>query len=104
MSIKEKILSFISIIGAFLAAIFYVLFQQKKNENLQEKNENLQKENEKLQNEIDDAQKVTAEYNQNLAATEEQFHNAVHGDVDAGIQLMHNLSENGKKRNKSAEK
>lgn len=104
MTFKEKILGIISAIGAFFAAVFYVLFQLKKEENLQQKNEALQKENERLNNKIQEVESVTNTYKDNIAKTEDAFSSASHGDVDAGVQLMHQLSENGKKRNGITEK
>lgn len=94
MSIKDKILSGLAVIGSVFAAIFYVLFQQKKDEKqaIEEAYQRTKEETE-AQGHIIDVQKETAQAGiQEQKENEEKIHEALNGhnlnNYDACNELL----------------
>lgn len=113
MKIKEIILGILAAIGSVFAAIFYVLFQQKKDENLKQETE-LQKKEAEIEK-ASDVIKQTNETNERLEnameaaanakrENEEKLNEAVSGNdlahCNAKLDFLRQQAERGANRNK----
>lgn len=107
MKIINKLITIFGAVGALFSAIFYVLFKQKKDENnalkkeveaaKADKNEALQVTKQTI-DAVDASVKVKKEYEEELQII--HSNSDLHA-TDAGINLLHKLSEKGRARNKS---
>lgn len=85
MKMKEIILKIFSGIGLLFSAIFYVLYQQKKEENLEMKNEVLDASNKQQK-------QVMHDYSVNKEKADEELKKATGGNklgnANAGLELL----------------
>lgn len=105
MSLKEKFFAAVGAAGTVFSAIFYVLFQLAKDqkEENQRMKEVMEEELKQQEASAELQQKVNDKYNEGKKADEESLNNAICGttvvNVDAGIDLMHNIAAKGRSRN-----
>lgn len=90
MGIKDKVLTVVTFITSVFAAIFYVLFKQKKVEN------NIQlKENEKLQSDLKQSEKIAENNAEVVQAVQAQQEAKIKQDAE-NEELLHKVhSGNG---------
>lgn len=90
--IKEKLLAAAGVFSTVFAAIFYVLFQQKKDENKNLRMEELKKENEIIKGTVENATGVNKAYGESKRKNDEEFNKASNGNkldnFTAGLDLL----------------
>ncbi|MCQ2052946.1 MAG: hypothetical protein MJZ03_03325 [archaeon] len=93
MSMKSKILAILSGIGAFFSAIFYVLYQQKKDELKLAENENEQLHKDaEIKDTIIDAQSESKKAGDEQRKKNNEIKNKIHGDNGAeSVSAIHSV-------------
>ncbi|MBO7712194.1 MAG: hypothetical protein J6S85_01665 [Methanobrevibacter sp.] len=101
----KKILAILSAIGAFLSAVFYVLFRQAKAERqLAEKEAQEEKQKKETIEKVAEKNKGIAQKIARTEAEDEGINNKINSgntidNFNAGIELLRKQAESGRKRN-----
>ena len=92
MKIKEVFLAVFAAIGTFCAAVFYVLFQQKKDENMQLQLENERREKEMIKGSAEHLAEVSQAIQKNREEKNEEVKRATGGNTlvnaRAGLDIL----------------
>ncbi|MCQ2242118.1 hypothetical protein [Treponema sp.] len=96
----HKILAALAFLGAFFSGLMMVLFQKEKAKYLQKENENLKEEIKKVETEKEQLREQGKRYVEAKKDTEEVHNRMLSGDPAASVELMQQLSERSRNRNK----